>query len=195
MINSILLFTYYGSVGNLYYAISSAGIVEMKKLYSIAILASGVIGFSGQIANAQSVAPEDCTCVTAPLGSSTEALGNISLVNGQVMYSGVNGFEIATAGVQLVSGSQISVPAGAFANILVGQSCNMIIPAGSEASISQPESLGGDICVKVSEQTVVANTTPTPVTPAVSPLVPLAVIGGGAGLAIALGGGDNSASN
>lgn len=167
----------------------------MIKIFSVAVFVASAIGFTSQVASAQSVAPVDCTCVTAPPGSSTESLGNISLVKGQVMYSGVNGFEIATAGVQLVSGSQISVPAGAFANILVGQSCNIIIPAGSEASITQPESLGGDICVKVSEQSVVANTTPTPVAPAVSPLVPLAVIGGGAGLAIALGGGDNSASN
>jgi len=147
-------------------------------------------------APAEIAAPANCTCVTAPNAASTAALGNILLSNGDVLYTGADGFEPAVPGAPLVSGSQISVGIESSANISVGSTCILSIFAGSEVSISQPSGAGGDICVQVSEPevAVIEPTTPPPA-PAANNLLPLLVIGGGIGAAVALGGGDDSASN
>jgi len=172
----------------------------MKILLRTTILVATMAGFAGQAANASSNGLNDCTCVTAPFGSS-DTLGNITLVKGDVLYSGNSGFERAIPGVQLISGSQVSVSGGASADISVGKSCNLALSAGSDAAISQPGGSGSEICVKVSDPLVTAaaiappSTTLTPPAGGISPLIPLAVVGGAVGLVVLLGGGDDGVSN
>jgi len=181
----------------------------MKMFWRTTVLVATIVGFAGQAANASRNGLNDCTCLTAAIGTS-DTLGNITLVNGNVLYSGNGGFERATPGVQLISGSQISVSGGASADISVGKTCNLALIAGSDATISQPGGLGGEICVKVSDPLVTATSTQAPSVLGVSPLVradivggafgasgsgriplvPLAVVGGATGLAVLLGGGD-----
>jgi hypothetical protein len=150
------------------------------------LILSGLL-FSLQPAYAQDVALDDCTCITESTDSTTLTLGNISSSIGNVLYSSDTGFERAIPGVQLVSGSQITVGINAAAVISVGVTCNLPIPANSEVAITQPAGPGGKICVKVSTDPVVAATP--------SPLIPALAIGGIIGIDLVFGGGNDPASN
>jgi len=154
----------------------------MKKLIIATVSILSVFNFSAFSVQAQGVSTSECTCVTSPNKGSTDTLGKIWLAVGDVLYSGVTGFEKAASGDPLYPGSQMSVSTASSAQITVGTSCELHIPANSEVNISQPAGPGTEICVKVSDDPVVAASKPN----------------GGAiiiPLAIALGIGLNQASN
>ncbi len=150
-------------------------------------------------ASAQTVTPNDCTCVTELLAASGKALGNITGLNGDVLYSAASGYEIATIGTLLTSGSQIAVGKNAWANISVGSSCNLRISENSEATISQLSDRGGEICVRVSEPQIDAALDTVASTQAPPNILPLIIVGGvvvgGTVTYAVVTGGDDSASN
>lgn len=120
----------------------------------------GIVLLSSFSVNAQGVSTGECTCVTAPTNGSSDTLGKITQTNGDVLNSGVTGFEKAAANDPLHAGSQMSISTLSTANITVGTSCDLYIPQNSEVHISQPAGPGTKICVKVSEEPVVAASTP-----------------------------------
>ncbi len=131
----------------------------------------------------------DCTCVTAPYAIQNNVMGNLSLINGDVLYSGPDGFQMATHGAHLVPGSQVNVGANSSVFITVGLSCNLTVPANVKATITQPAGPGGQVCVKLSDP-------PEPVVAAKPNILLPLLIGGGVALAVGLGNeGASSASD
>ncbi len=132
----------------------------------------------------------DCTCVTSSPANSS-VVGKIVSATGQVLFSGKTGFETAKTGSKLVSGSQISTGAGATANISVGEGCKLSVPENSEVSLTPVNGTEGNICLElVSEYGQAAGAG----TGSVSPIVPLVIVAGAGGIAIAVSGGSSSAS-
>ncbi len=128
----------------------------------------------------------ECVCTT-PLAGSSATIGSILSSSGRTLYSGSSGFVDATPGAKLVRGSQISTGNGASASISVGTSCNVNIPENSEMTLI-PIQGTANICVNLERQVATA-------APPISLVVPIVVITGAAGIALAVGGGDKAASN
>jgi hypothetical protein len=166
---------------------------EMHFISKIIFMTMSGIFLSSHPANSQDVELSDCSCVTEPIESSTDALGNITSLSGDVLYSAASGFEKAAIGAPLISGSQITVGINAAANISVGSSCNLPIPASSDASISQLSGPGTTICVKISDdpQAVVA----APTSPVITPILSALVTGGIVGTIVIISEGEDSSSN
>ncbi len=114
--------------------------------FAIALVAFAVSGLSMESALGDALS--DCSCVAVPTNSS-KIVGTIVQSSGDVIYSDVSGYSRAIVGARLFTGSQITTGQRAFANISVGSSCNLNIPANSEAFISQPKGASGKLCVKV----------------------------------------------
>jgi len=154
---------------------------KMRLFLKVALSVFGVTALSGYSANAA-----DCTCVTDP---SNGNVGSITRVSGTVNYTGAAGTGAASAGSILVDGSEMTTGVASSAHISVGLTCDMDIRSGRLVTITLPEELKGKICVNVSEDPglVVDGSS-------VSPIVPLAIVGGGIGLAVAIGAGSSSKS-
>lgn len=127
----------------------------------------------------------DCTCSTPPADQG-KVIGSITSSSGQVLASKDNGLAPAGPGTGLVYGSQVITGPASTANISVGRNCNLFLDQNSEVIISEIDQA---ICVQVTQ----AGTTPPP-NVALNNLVPLVIIGGVV-TGIALGGGDDSASD
>ena len=132
----------------------------------------------------------DCTCVTSSPENSS-VVGKIVSATGQVLFSGKTGFKSAKPGSKLVSGSQISTGAGATAKISVGKGCKLRVPENSEVSLLPANGPEGNICLElVSEYGQAAGAG----TGSFSPIIPLVIVAGAGGVAIAVSGGSSSAS-
>ncbi len=117
----------------------------MNKL-TIAVIAAALntsMAFGGMAQSAP------CSCVSG-LAASNTIVGTIVKTSGDVFYSGENGYVQAKAGAKLVTGSQVSVGANSSANLLVGATCKVNVPANSEVSILAPKAGADELCVRVS---------------------------------------------
>lgn len=142
---------------------------------------------------ASTVAAQACEC-RVPAGSAAGPIGQIVSAGGEVLASTPAGLELAAAGTDLYSGSQIIVGNDSAANISVGATCHLPLEANSETTIANTD---GELCVRVSKAAQVISEEQTfgqtsQVTP---PIVPLLVIGGTAAAVIAFGGGDDGGSD
>ncbi len=122
----------------------------MKK-FGIALV---VLGFSAAFA-ADAFADDfsNCACVSKASASSA-AIGSITNLNGDVLYTGTSGYAQAQSGAPLVAGSQVSVGYNSAAVISVGTSCKLKVEANSIASVMQPKGTGGNICVRIARMKV-----------------------------------------
>ena len=153
----------------------------MKQIAAFAFVAA-IVGPG--IAFAQSA----CDCVV-PAPTDNSPIGSVVFANGVVQASTSEGVGNASPGTQLFVGSQVTTGAASAARITLGANCTLNLPALSEATMLIEN---GDICLRVSSAAAEPGVT---VAGSNANLLPLLVLGGGAGAALAFGGGDDSASN
>ena len=117
-----------------------------KLLGAIAVISMNVVLVGTVTASEFS---NKCSCVTSPTFSSN-AIGKINSVNGDVLYTAAKGYQKGESGSTFVSNAQISVGEDSSARISVGATCKLNIPSNSIVTFQQSLDSTGSICVKVS---------------------------------------------
>ena len=147
---------------------------QMKTLSKTLPVTLGFAMLAGLVSQANSAdiagdAFKDCTCVTAQVAG--QPVANLSEPVGDVLYSGAKGYTKATKAVTLSDGSVVAVGTAAGARVTSGAGCDIAVAGNSLVSVSTPNGVTGNVCIKVAE-----------LTPAAFALLPGAGAGGLAGL-------------
>lgn len=95
--------------------------------------------------NATAEESDECGCVTPRAAS---GIGNIISSTGDVFMSSDSGFSAVTAGQKISENAEIIVGCQAVAQIKVGQTCDLLLSAGSEVQILAS---GAKLCVRASD--------------------------------------------
>ncbi len=90
---------------------------------------------------------EACGCVTTRAASGND-IGNIISSTGDVFMSSKSGFNAVAAGQKISEDAEIIVGCQAVAQIKVGQTCDLLLSAGSEVQIV---AAGSNLCVRAAE--------------------------------------------
>lgn len=113
-------------------------VMYMRSVLTI-VFASFVIG------NAHAEENGECGCVTT---RAANGIGNIISSTGDVFMSSKSGFSAATAGQKITENAEIIVGCQAVAKVKVGQTCDLLLSAGSEVQIVAE---GSKLCVRASD--------------------------------------------
>jgi hypothetical protein len=130
----------------------------------------------------------DCDCTTY-VSDSSERVGEIIHLKGEVIYSGKYGFSGAKSGSKLYSGSQVSTGYKSSANVIAGEDCDLDVPENSKLSILPIDGVDNNICFEITREYEFLPILALP------SLLPLSIAAGDAGIVLNGSGGDDAAGD
>ncbi len=130
----------------------------------------------------------NCTCV-AKHSRPSQPLARVTRAEGNVYATDRDGYRDVVTGMPLQEGTEVTTGFVGSATIIVGENCRLDINAGSQVRVTLPAGPTHDICAAKVEWGLSAVPEQIRIGAAIQTLVGFGISG------IALGGGDNPASN